>query len=72
MSEKKRVRFVQIVMGQMMGQPGATSIAGQWLQSWPVMYALADDGTVWMWSGNGGVGWMQCGPNPESADQVAT
>jgi hypothetical protein len=56
-----KVKFVQLVTGTMATTGGATALyaAGS---TWTVVYALADDGTVWWW---GGQSWVQCGPQPE-------
>jgi hypothetical protein len=59
MSDK--VRFVQMVTGTMATAPSSTTV---FHGSWTVLYALADDGTIWWWSGSG---WTQCGPQPEKS-----
>jgi hypothetical protein len=63
----KKVKFVQLLTGSMVGT--AAFAAVNQYSSWTILYALADDGTVWMWTGTGGVGWAQCGPNPESIEK---
>lgn len=61
MGELRRpLRFVQMITGTMWVNPAVPTVqtSGMWI----VLYALADDGTVWWWSGGG---WTQCGPQPD-------
>jgi hypothetical protein len=60
----KDLKFVQLITGTM---THAASNVMQSGGSWTVLFALADDGTVWMWSGVADGGWQQCGPQPQKA-----
>jgi hypothetical protein len=61
------MKFIQLVTATQsgVGAYGVPALGGQ--SFWTALYALADDGTVWMWTGSG---WALLGPHPSKEPET--